>query len=239
MRPGAAPLHGSIKIRNYKFEPTGEQLSYAVIVPRKIDKSKPAPLVVALHGANSPPENILNALAEAAVKHKYIVVAPSGYAPVGWFGFERAQAMRAERETSKLSEQDVMNVLAIARAEFNVDPRRIYVMGASMGGVGAVHLAMKYPDLWAAVGVVSPAITANVPDVFVNYNAAPVIVLHGDEDEGVPVKLVRDWVTGLQARRIAGEYTEYRGGTHGSVMQQSGERLFKFFDRNARPAAAP
>jgi poly(3-hydroxybutyrate) depolymerase len=239
MRPRAAPVHSGIKMRSYTFEPTGEKLSYAVFVPRKLDKSRPAPLVIALHAANAAPEAILNPLASAADKHGYILVAPMGYAPVGWFGFERRMAGPAERETSKLSEQDVMNVMGLARAEFNIDPRRIYVAGASMGGVGAVHLAMKYKDIWAAVGVISPAITANVPEVFTGYDAAPVLVLHGDKDDGVPVGLVRDWVAGLKERRIVGEYTEYRGGTHISVVQQAGEKVFKFFDKHARSAPAP
>jgi predicted peptidase len=165
-------------------------------------------------------------------------VAPSGYAPVGWFGFERQLASPLERETSKLSEQDVMKVLALARAEFNVDPRRIYVAGASMGGVGAVHLAMKHKEIWAAVAAISPAITGNVPQVFTSYDAAPVLVLHGDQDDSVPVALVRGWVTGLKARQITVEYKEYRGGTHLSVVQQAGERVFRFFDALARSAAS-
>jgi predicted peptidase len=239
MQPGATPMHSGIKSRSYVFEPTGEKLTYAVFVPRKLDKSKPAPLVIALHAANAAPEAILNPLASAADKRGYILVAPSGYAPLGWFGFERRLAGRAERETSKLSEQDVMNTLAMARAEFNVDPRRIYVMGASMGGVGAAHLAMKYKDIWAAVGIISPAITDNVPEEFQRYDAAPVIVLHGDKDDSVPVGLVRGFANGLKERRISGEYTEYKGGTHLSVVRESGDRVIKFFDKHTRAAAAP
>jgi predicted peptidase len=162
-----------------------------------------------------------------------------GYAPVGWFGFERRLAMQAERETSKLSEQDVMAVLALMRAEFNIDPRRIYVAGASMGGVGAVHLASKYPDLWAGVGVVSPAITANIPEEFSSYSAPPVTVFHGDKDDSVPIDSVRRWVAGLRERRVTGEYMEYRGGTHLSVVQQVGEKMLNFFDKHSRAVSAP
>ncbi len=72
-----------------------------------------------------------------------------------------------------------MNVLAIMPRGFNIDPRRIYVVGASIGGVGAIHLASKYRDLWAAVGAISPAITSNIPEEFESFDAAPVVVLHG------------------------------------------------------------
>jgi enterochelin esterase-like enzyme len=42
-------------------------------------------------------------------------------------------------------------------------PRRIAVMGISMGGYGALLLAEKYPDLFAAVAAISPAVWASYP----------------------------------------------------------------------------
>jgi predicted peptidase len=237
-QPRAAPLHAGAVMREYRFEPTGEKMKYALFVPRKLDKGKPAPLVIALHGAGGGPESILNALAAAADKHRYILVAPTGYSATGWYGFVRRIAGPAERETSRLSEIDVMNVLGLVRAEYNIDPRRIYVVGASMGGVGAVHLAVKYPGLWAAIGVISPAITSNVPEEFVDYAGAPVVVLHGDRDEGVDVGLVRGWVVRLNERKIPLRYYEYKGGTHISVVQQAGENVFSFLDQHSRAEAA-
>jgi len=46
-----------------------------------------------------------------------------------------------------------MNVPALVRKEFNLDERRIYLMGHSQGGGGARHLAEKYPETWAAVAL--------------------------------------------------------------------------------------
>ena len=48
-----------------------------------------------------------------------------------------------------------MNVLAMMQKELNVDPDRIYLMGHSMGGAGALHLAVKYPDKWATVAAIA------------------------------------------------------------------------------------
>ena len=48
--------------------------------------------------------------------------------------------------------------LGLARA-----PRRIAAMGISMGGYGALLLAEKYPDLFAAVAAISPAIWTSYP----------------------------------------------------------------------------
>jgi predicted peptidase len=241
MARGPVKLHAGIEIRSYLFEPSGEQMKYAVFVPRKLDRSKPAPLVIALHGAGGAPESFLNSLADAAEKHQFIVAAPTGYTANAAYGFMRRMAGPAERENSRLSEIDVMNVLDIMRAGFNIDPRRIYVVGASIGAVGAVHLASKYRDVWAAIGVISPAITSNLPEEFESFDALPVVVLHGDRDDSVPVALVRDWVNRLGQLKVPMQYHEYRGGTHLSVAQQGGEKVFSFLDKYSRMenAAAP
>ena len=52
---------------------------------------------------------------------------------------------------SELSEIDTMNVLYMALKEFNVDENRIYLMGHSMGGMGAMHIGEKYAPMWASV----------------------------------------------------------------------------------------
>ena len=52
----------------------------------------------------------------------------------------------------ELSEKDVMNVLELVRKEFNVDDRRTYLMGHSMGGAGTLYLGTKYASNWAAIG---------------------------------------------------------------------------------------
>ena len=59
---------------------------------------------------------------------------------------------------SELSEKDVLNVLEIVRKEYTIDPARIYLLGHSMGGGGTIHLATKYPDLWAAAAPIAPAL---------------------------------------------------------------------------------
>ena len=58
---------------------------------------------------------------------------------------------------AELSERDALYVLEMVRKEFNVDDRRIYLMGHSLGGGGALHMGEKYADKWAAVAPVAPA----------------------------------------------------------------------------------
>ena len=55
------------------------------------------------------------------------------------------------------SEKDIMDVLDMIRKEFNVDERRIYLMGHSMGGAGTYYLGSKYRNIWAALAPIAPA----------------------------------------------------------------------------------
>ena len=57
-----------------------------------------------------------------------------------------------------LSEKDVMNVIAMIRDVYTVDPERSYLMGHSMGGAGTLFLGQKYAGDWAAVAAIAPAL---------------------------------------------------------------------------------
>ncbi|MDQ6764362.1 MAG: alpha/beta hydrolase-fold protein [Bacteroidota bacterium] len=50
---------------------------------------------------------------------------------------------------------DALEVLNIAKKEFNPDPKHIYLTGHSMGGHGTWFLGATYPDKWAAIGACS------------------------------------------------------------------------------------
>lgn len=235
----AADIRARIEARNYTFEETGEKLPYAVFVPRKYNKKRPMPLVVALHGRDSAPESIVQALGAAAEKYGYIIVAPLGYTKSGWYGYGQYVEGFTDPEESRLSELDVMAVLDIARTEFNVDPRRIYVAGHSMGGLGAVYLAAKYPDIFAAVGAMSPALTNQVPEEIAEFDVAPIVIEHGDKDEIIPIDLVRAWVDGLKKLKAEMKYYEYRNGTHLTTLQGGADRVFEYFGKHKRAEDAP
>ena len=127
-----------IQTRTYLFKETNEKIDYAVFVSTRVKKEVKSPLVIALHGAGVSPEQMLSFVSDAAQDHGYVVVAPMGYSLEGWYGVQNRVARGAPANLAELSEKDVMNVLDLARKEFNVDERRIYLLGQSMGGAGAL-----------------------------------------------------------------------------------------------------
>ena len=107
---------------------------------------------------------------------------------------------------TEYSEKDVMNVLD-CRKEFNVDHQRIYLMGHSMGGGGARHLAEKYPDTWAAVALLAPALfNVQVTAEIRGLAKVPLLLAVGDQDSLITG--VRRFSAQLKGLNVTHEYTE-------------------------------
>jgi predicted peptidase len=238
-RRGNAPLTGTaarIQKRTYLFKDTNTRLEYDVFVSTKVDKKNKSPLVVALHGANAPPANVLRYITDAAQAGGYIAVAPMGYSLEGWYGVEgRVAPGTKPQNLSELSEQDVMNVLALMRQEFNVDDHRIYLLGQSMGGAGALHLGVKYHDIWAAVGATAPAAGSLSTSILDAVPDLPMILVQGDADQSVPVANTRRWAEKMAQLKMVYEYDEIPGGAHEDAIAAGAPRVFAFFDKHARP----
>jgi poly(3-hydroxybutyrate) depolymerase len=196
---GAAQRGGSVsgvQQRSYRFPATNEKIEYDVFVSRKVDKRKPSPLVIALHGQNMPPLGMMRYLTEAAERGGYIVATPTGYNLQSWYGANGPRSPGTKPENlGELSEKDVMNVLDLMRKEFVIDNHRIYLLGQSMGGGGAMHLGVKYSDIWAAVGLSAPAMSLQTPAMLESINDMPVILVHGTADTNVLLARIVPWAT--------------------------------------------
>jgi predicted peptidase len=194
------------------------------VVPEVYNGSKPAALVVALHGMGGDENSIFDAYGGAfkpAAEHAgFIAVCPKG------------------RDTASMyrgsAEQDVMDVLAEVRRDYKIDPNRIYLMGHSMGGYGTWSIAMAHPDVFAAIGPISgggnPAGMAKIAQI-------PEYVVHGDNDPTVAVSQSR---TMVEAGKKAGAnivYVEVPGGNHMSVVAPQFAPMLEFFARQKKGAA--
>ncbi|MBN2132384.1 MAG: prolyl oligopeptidase family serine peptidase [Sedimentisphaerales bacterium] len=96
----------------------------------------PPAIVLSCHGAGVEAHGQAGAYSP---KRWFHIVAPTNRRPYGydWEDFGRG---------------DAMEVLDLAGKSLKHDPSRIYVTGHSMGGHGAWHLGVTYPDRFAAVG---------------------------------------------------------------------------------------
>jgi predicted peptidase len=236
---GAIGSLDGVEVRSYHFEETGELLEYAVFVSSKVKKGTKSPLVIALHGRGVRPTTIMRFLTGPAERGGYIVAAPMGYNERGWYG-EYESDRSTPPQLREYSEKDLMNVLAFMRAEFDIDEKRIYIMGSSMGGAGALYLAVKHPNLWAAVGAGAPPIRRS-SETIVNFAAIrhlPVILVHGDRDALVTVEVSRRLASLMKELGMTYEYREIPGGSHPNAIDMGAPWMFSFFEQH-RKAALP
>jgi len=199
-----------VEQRSYHFEETGEELKYVLFESSKVSREKKNPLIVALHGLGGDGNFLVrDRLVDLAEEDGYIVVGPLGYNVGGWYGSPIVQFPKSKGSSeltpieppnlAELSEKDVMNVLAIMRKEFNIDEKRTYLMGHSMGGAGTLFLGSKHTSDWAAIAGIAPAaflMLENRKEYLSKINDAgiPVMIVQGEKDTAVPLKYTLQWI---------------------------------------------
>ena len=239
---GAEAPRGRVLRRTYDFKAAGRQMEYALYVPKNSAPASGAPLIVALHGFLSNPQQIVRypGFTAAAEEHGYLIVAPMGYNTRGWYGSQGADnrlpgaGFRTDPQNlGALSERDVMNVLASVRREFRIDPNRIYLLGHSMGGGGAVYLTTKYPRIWAATATIAPALMGKTHPLE-KARHIPSLVIQGDRDILVPVNGTRRLIRQMKKVGITHQYIEVRGGDHLFIAFRYFREIFAFFNRSPR-----
>jgi len=198
---------------------------YRLFIPESYNGSKPAPLVVALHGMGGDENSMFDSYANGLLKREaertgFLVVCPKGR--------DSASMYRGT------AEQDVLDVLADVRRTYRVDAARIYLMGHSMGAYGTWSIAMDHPEIFAALGPISGG---GMPGSMVKLRQIPQYVVHGDDDRTVPVSQSRNMV---EAGKKAGAeivYVEVPGGSHTSVAAPAFAAMLDFFARQQKAAA--
>jgi dienelactone hydrolase len=126
-------------------------------LPSQYDGNAPAPLVVLAHGFGSSGLDILLDFAQAAESKGWLLAAADYHGEInnGFFSLDVAgnPRMEAGLQTmgSRAAQYDILDVINYAKAHYNVDPSRIYLVGHSMGGITALLTAAKWPQLFAGV----------------------------------------------------------------------------------------
>jgi predicted peptidase len=239
--------------RHYYFAEAGRELAYRLYVPQSYDPVAGAPLVVALHGFGGNQNYFfaaVKALPALLEKHGFIFVAPMGLAVDGWYGAPLSipgnaprssgapppRQIRTPEEEAKyraLSEADVMNVLALVRKEYTVDPNRIYLMGHSMGGFGTWWLGQKYAETWAAIAPMSGVL----PDVDYHLDKlvrVPVQISIGGAETPAWVEASRTLSETMKARRMTVAYVEPTAATHVGMIEPTTPQALEFFSAHVR-----
>jgi predicted peptidase len=244
-----APLyqHKGEQYRIYNFPGTGESIPYRLFVPSKWTPNTKLPLLVTLRAGNTVdgPYRAGNDLVKQAEQRGYIVVTPMGYRGLGqpYYGSPypvvrpngpSTPAAGWTPQENERAEQDVMYVIDLVAKEYNADTARIYIHGQNPSGSGALHLAAKYPDKFAALVVSSgPIVYDNYPFSKIKGKMG-VLVIHGDQDTSNPIAASQKLAEAAKAAGVETAYATVPGGTHLEAYLTYASQIFDFLDKHKK-----
>ena len=126
----------------------------------------------------------------------------------------------------------VMNIVKWVSERYDVDMSRLYVLGMSLGGYGAIDFAAAYPnETAAAMGLCGGATRKDLA----NINEVPMWIIHGTSDVSVSVTESRRVKAAMEegdATTPRLRYDEYPGVGHAALarlfyLKETYEWLFK------------
>lgn len=148
LQNGQSPWTASRKqIHAYYSRIDGSIQPYGVTLPANYDPSKPVRLYVWLHGRgnqNTESEFLFNFPNSGPGKP---AVADNGQIQLDVYGRLNSAGYHWAGEA------DVFEAIDAVEKRFRIDPSRILLRGFSMGGEGAWHIALHYPDRFAAAEI--------------------------------------------------------------------------------------
>lgn len=220
------------------------EVRYRLLAPQNVTEGKKYPLILFLHGAGERGTDNLKQLAylpQQMAQPRYrerfpcYVLAPQCAEHQRWVEVDWTQAeSHAAPEMPSKQMQLVLKILEKTLSEEAVDPKRIYLTGLSMGGYGTWDLAIRKPNLFAAIG---PICGGADNSRLASLTELPIWVTHGDADSVVPVQRSR---TAVEALREAGAnpvYVELPNVPHNSwtPAYSDNDGLVPWLFRQSRP----
>ncbi len=216
-----------------------------VYVPPEHDDARPAALLVGLHPWNGSiwTYAAYDALLAAARARDVVLLFPSGLGNSLYTADAEDEVLRAVAELAR---------------RLRVDPERVTLWGASMGGAGATTIGFHHPDLFAGVvslfgdskydlstyvrGILhdpAGAHRVNAFDIVDNARSLPVWLIHGEDDHVSPLGQSAMLARALTAKGFAVTFDRVPGAGHeGRVVSAFAARIVEQASR-ARRVGAP
>ncbi len=135
------------KIHAYRSALDGSVQPYGVTIPDSYNANQPTRLYVWLHGRDQTlTESSFIAKFPNASKSLTYSTANLGQITLDCYG-------RWNNANHWAGEVDIFEAIADVSRRYKIDPLRIVLRGFSLGGAGAWHIALQYPDRWAAAEI--------------------------------------------------------------------------------------
>ena len=219
-----AGIKGDVHLA-YRSDLDGMLMPFRVYIPKAYTGERAWPLVVFLHGGAGDENNYMaqNVLQPAADRYGYLIVSVNGRGPDSSYLVPNG------------GEKDVIDVTALMRKYYKVDPKRIYLTGHSMGGMGTWSVGLNHRDLFAALA--SQAGTRPSEELYTAIASGakiPVLATAGGKDTQVPAGPATEAWYKVKEAGYPTKLVVYPDATHNDVFPASTPEVFAWFDKYSK-----
>ena len=153
----------------------GRTFRYGLYVPASYGPSQPYALVICLHGAGFTGDAYLERW-QMRLGENYILACPT--LPQGnWWTREAADV--------------VLATLHAVQSRYHIDPDRVFLTGMSNGGIGVYLIGSHYAPLFAGLAPMASGVDEVLLPFLQNLRHTSIYVIHGAQDQVMPVELSR------------------------------------------------
>lgn len=190
-------------------------LDYLLRPPRQPQATPP--VIVLLHGVGSNEQDLFE-LAQYLEPAALIVSAraPNVLGPrsFAWYPVEfTAAGPVIDAEAAEASRVILLKFIDELMATYNVDAKRVYLMGFSQGAIMSLAVALTQPEKVAGIVVMSGRLLPEIkPKIVPHLNGLPILMTHGVRDAIIPIKDARAASTYLSTLPVQLTYREYDMG---------------------------
>jgi predicted esterase len=197
-----------------KFKQRAAKSAPVIVMPPGLDESRPAPLIIALHGRGGTTDSIVRAWKDVAQEAGAILVAPSAVLNAGR-GYDWGEVDEAEWV--------VMNALKQVAEQHKIDKERVVLTGFSQGGYMAFNLGVRHPEEFRGVIPVGGAYNRSIasPSFIKTARKPKFYLMVGADDESAESN--RRAAKDFEAAGVSVQLKVYEGVAHDFPKERDAE----------------
>ena len=225
---------------------------YRLYIPSGYGKEKPQRLLVVLHGATGDSDSMFRSCPDLEYYgeiYNYILLGVNSLVqrgnfgsllcPQGMFPIDAQKASPGdcdvysmeEKAENRLAEQGVFKIIDLVKNEYEIPDGNVFVMGNSMGGIGAFHLPAARPGYFRA-SVPAGAIPELDYIPYGKIGQTPFLLVFGTEDHNW-FERAMDSAEVLKQKGMNLRFLPVGGYNHGAAWTRVIKDIFEFFNQFA------